>query len=410
MVSSLALQKYSTTTKFAGAKRRITVLGSTGTIGVNTLDLVARNPEAYEVVALSANQNIGRLAEQAIQFNAKLAVSADPARYQELKNALAGTDIEVAAGKDSLIEAASKPADWIMAAIVGAAGLRPTLAAVRQGSYVALANKECLVSAGSLFAEEVRKSGTILLPVDSEHSAIFQIILGHPENAIEKMVLTASGGPFREWSLEQLKQAKPSQALKHPNWSMGQKITIDSATLMNKGLEVIEAWHLFPVEADKLDILVHPQSIIHGLVSYSDGSVIAQMGSPDMRTPIAYSLSWPDRMEAPTKRLDLAELGRLTFDAPDEKRFPSLRIAREVLKDECRQGAVLNAANEIAVEAFLANRIGFMSIPALIDKALELFDKASTDESCKHDLDEIIQLDEEVRIRSRSLLKSFEIS
>lgn len=410
MVSSLALQNYSDITGFKGEKRRISLLGSTGTIGVNTLDLIARNPDAYEVVALSANQNIGRLVEQAIQFNAKLAVTADPAKYQELKEALSDTDIEVAAGEDAVIEAAARPADWIMAAIVGAAGLRPTLAAVRQGNYVALANKECLVSAGSLFAREVREAGTILLPVDSEHSAIFQIILGHPEKAIEKMVLTASGGPFREWSLEQLHNAKPAQALKHPNWSMGQKITIDSASLMNKGLEVIEAWHLFPIEADKLDILVHPQSIIHGLVSYSDGSVLAQMGSPDMRSPIAYSLSWPDRIDAPVKRLDLAEIGQLTFEAPDEKRFPTLRIAREVLKDNCRMGAVLNAANEVAVEAFLNEQIGFMSIPALIDKALELFE---TNPACKYegtDLEKIIQLDEEVRIKSRSLLKSFEIS
>ncbi len=415
MASSLALQNYSDFRKsgvrtFSGVKRSLTVLGSTGTIGVSTLDLISRNPDAYEVVALCANRNVGRLAEQAIQFNAKLAVLADASKYEELKDALAGTGIEVAAGEEAVIEAASRPVDWVMAAIVGAAGLRPTLAAVRQGNYVALANKECLVSAGALFTEEVTKAGTILLPVDSEHSAIFQIILGHPEKTIEKMVLTASGGPFREWSLEQLQEAKPAQALKHPNWSMGQKITIDSATMMNKGLEVIEAWHLFPIEADRLDILVHPQSIIHGLVSYCDGSVVSQMGSPDMRTPIAYSLSWPDRMEAPVKKLDLAQLGQLTFEAPDEVRFPALRIAREVLDDGCRLGAVLNAANEVAVEAFLKNSIGFMSIPALLDKALDFFSGVPAPDESGQEIEDIIKLDEEVRIKSHSLLKSFEIS
>jgi 1-deoxy-D-xylulose-5-phosphate reductoisomerase len=283
---------------------------------------------------------------------------------------LAGTGIEAAAGMAGLIEAALRPADCVMAGIMGAAGLRPTLAAVSQGRRVALANKECLVSAGELFMEAVRQAGTELIPVDSEHSAAFQAIAGAAPDSIERIVLTASGGPFRTWSLEQLARATPSEALRHPNWSMGPKITVDSATLMNKGLELIEAYHLFRIEADKLEIVVHPQSIIHALVGYCDGSMLAQLSSPDMRTPIALSLAWPQRMMAPTKRLDLVELAQLSFERPDEQRFQAIGLARQVMQRAGMAPAVLNAANEIAVEAFLAGRLGFLQIAQLVAETL----------------------------------------
>ncbi|WP_088342513.1 MULTISPECIES: 1-deoxy-D-xylulose-5-phosphate reductoisomerase [Rhodomicrobium] len=351
--------------------RKVTVLGATGSVGQSTLDLIGRTPEQFEIVALTAGTNAESLAELAIKHRAKHAALADPSQFGKLKKLLAGTGIEASAGEDAVCDAARIPADWIMAAIVGAAGLRPTFAAATQGTCVALANKECLVSAGEVFLSAIKAAGTRLLPVDSEHSAAFQAIDGSPSRCIEFITLTASGGPFRDWSAAQLKAAKPEQALKHPNWSMGRKITIDSATLMNKGLEIIEAYHLFPVEVDQLRVLVHPQSIIHCLVQYCDGSVIAQMSAPDMRTPIAYSLSWPERMAAPTERLDLVKLAQLTFEAADETRFPALRIAREALQAGGIAPTVLNAANEIAVESFLAGQIGFMTIPTVVEAALE---------------------------------------
>ncbi len=351
--------------------KRVSVLGATGSIGENTLDLIGRNPGCADVVALTAHTNAARLSELAIHHRAELAVIGDTRQYQALKDALAGTGIEVAAGEDAVAQAARAPADWVMAAIVGAAGLRPAFAAAEQALCLALANKECLVSAGQAFLQAVERGGSTLLPVDSEHSAAQQAMQGHPRGAIERILLTASGGPFREWSLEALRDARPDQALKHPNWEMGQKITIDSATLMNKGLELIEAYHLFPVATDQLGVVVHPQSIVHCLVEYCDGSVLAQMGAPDMRTPIAYALSWPERMPAPTERLDLAHIGQLTFEAPDETRFPALRIAREALEAGGSAPTVLNAANEIAVAAFLEKRLGFMAIPELIARTLD---------------------------------------
>lgn len=351
--------------------RGISVLGATGSIGLSTLDLIGRTPERFSVVALTAGSHARELAELAIRHRARHAAIADPAQYHLLKELLAGTGIEASAGEAAVAEAARLPADWIMAAIVGAAGLKPTFAAAEQGSCVALANKECLVSAGEVFLAAVEKAGTRLLPVDSEHSAAFQAIDRSPPHCIEAITLTASGGPFRNWDAERLKTVRPDEALKHPNWSMGPKITIDSATMMNKGLELIEAYHLFPVEADQLRIVVHPQSIVHCLVHYCDGSVMAQMSCPDMRTPIAYSLAWPERMHAPTARLDLVGLGQLTFEAPDELRFPSLRIAREALKAGGIAPTVLNAANEIAVEHFLAGQISFMTIPKVAEAALE---------------------------------------
>jgi 1-deoxy-D-xylulose-5-phosphate reductoisomerase len=376
--------------------RKITVLGATGSIGQNTLDLIGRSPGLFEVVALTGGSEAKKLAELAIRHRARHAVIADASQFTLLKELLAGTGIEAAAGKSAVCEAAHLPADWIMAAIVGAAGLRPTFAAAEQGTCLALANKECLVSAGEIFLAAVKEAGTTLLPVDSEHSAAFQAIDPSPSRCIETITLTASGGPFREWDAARLKTVTPEQALKHPNWSMGRKITIDSATLMNKGLELIEAYHLFPVSAEQIKVLVHPQSIIHCLVQYCDGSVLAQMSVPDMRTPIAYSLAWPERMPAPTERLDLIRLKQLTFEAPDETRFPALRIAREALKAGGTAPTVLNAANEIAVERFLAGQIGFMTIPKVVEAVIE----ASVSEIGRaraESLDEVIEADEAAR-------------
>jgi 1-deoxy-D-xylulose-5-phosphate reductoisomerase len=355
-----------------GSCKRVSVLGATGSVGLNTLDLISRTPEAFEVVALTANRNVEALAELALRHCAKLAVVADAGCYASLKQRLAGSGIAVAAGASGLIEAALRPADCVMAGIVGAAGLHPTLAAVTQGRRVALANKECLVSAGELFLDAVKQSGAELVPVDSEHSGVFQAIAGADPAAIERIVLTASGGPFRNFTLEQLARVTPEQALRHPNWSMGRKISIDSATLMNKGLELIEAYHLFPVTPDRLEVVVHPQSIIHALVAYTDGAMLAQLASPDMRTPIALSLAWPRRIYTPTKRIDLVALGQLTFERPDETRFPALGVARAALRQGGMAPAVLNAANEVAVEAFLAGRVSFLQIAQLVEETLEV--------------------------------------
>jgi 1-deoxy-D-xylulose-5-phosphate reductoisomerase len=351
--------------------RRVSVLGATGSVGASTLDIVGRNPHLFEVVAVTANSDAKALAQLAGRYGARLAVVADESRYRELKECLSGTGIEAAAGAGALLEAAAKPADCVMAAISGAAGLRPTLAAVAQGRRVALANKECLVCGGRLFMEAVRAAGTELLPVDSEHSAAFQALVGAEQEAIERIVLTASGGPFRTWSLERLQQATAEQALRHPNWSMGRKITIDSATLMNKGLELIEAWHLFSVEPGQLEVVVHPQSIVHALVGFRDGSMVAQLANPDMRTPVALGLSWPARIETPTRRIDLVELGTLSFERPDETRFRALGLARQAMEAGGMAPAVLNAANEVAVAAFLAGRIGFLRIAELVATTLE---------------------------------------
>ncbi len=385
--------------------RRISILGATGSIGESTLDLIGRNPSAYQVVALTGGHNAGRLAELAILHRAELAVIADPQCYATLRAGLAGTGIEMAAGEEALLEAASRPADWVMAAIVGAAGLKPTLQAVRQGTATALANKECLVSAGDIFMAEVARAKTTLLPVDSEHSAASQAMVGAPKENIERVCLTASGGPFRCWSFEQMREARPEQALNHPNWSMGPKVTIDSATLMNKGLELLEAHHLFALAPTKLDVLIHPQSIVHCLVHLSDGSVLAQLSCPDMRTPIAYSLAWPERMHAPTKRLDLAALGALTFEAPDTERFPALRLAREVLTAGGSAGTVLNAANEVAVEAFLAERIGFLGIAGLVEATLAV--SADLLALTRESVEDVLAIDAEARVCARSLLGRF---
>jgi 1-deoxy-D-xylulose-5-phosphate reductoisomerase len=387
------------------ARRKVSVLGATGSVGNSTLDLIGRNAGLFEVVALTANRDVEALAELAVRHRAALAVIADESRYAALKERLEGSGVEAAAGGAALIEAAMRPADCVVAGIMGAAGLRPTLAAVAQGRRVALANKECLVSAGEIFMDAVRAAGAELLPVDSEHSAAFQAIAGADPASIEKIVLTGSGGPFRTWSLEQLARATPEEALRHPNWSMGRKISIDSATLMNKGLELIEAYHLFPVEADRLELVIHPQQIIHALVAYHDGSMLAQLACPDMRTPIALGLSWPGRMEAPTKRLDLVEIARLDFERPDETRFRTLALGRQALERGGMAPAVLNAANEVAVEAFLQGRLGFLQIAQLVANTLDMAEGRGLLGEAK-DLNAVVAVDTAARELALNLLRA----
>jgi 1-deoxy-D-xylulose-5-phosphate reductoisomerase len=353
------------------AVRRITILGATGSIGASTVDLIKREPERYKVVALTARRNAALLGKIAREVGAELAVVADPATFGELKDALAGTAIEAAAGEQALLEAAQRPADWVMAAISGAIGLKPTLAAIGRGATVALANKECLVCAGSLFMRKAASTGATVLPVDSEHNAIFQALGAGPRADVKRIILTASGGPFRTWSLDQIRQATPEQALRHPNWSMGPRITVDSASMMNKGLELIEAQHLFALKPDEIDVLVHPQSVVHGLVEFRDGSVVAQLGSPDMRIPIAHCLAWPQRIDTPAARLDLARVRELNFEAPDPVRFPAVMLARRVMEMGGAAPAVMNAADEVAVGEFIAGRIAFPDIVALVEATLD---------------------------------------
>jgi len=355
------------------APRRVTILGCTGSVGCNTVDMIERHADQYAIEALTAHNNVELLITQARKLRPQFAVTGNEAHYQRLKEGLEGTGIEVAAGRDAVIEAACRPSDLVMASIVGAAGLEPTLAAVRRGAMIGLANKETLVCAGQLMMHEVATNGALMLPVDSEHSAIFQVLETDRPDAVEKIILTASGGPFRTRSLAEMRQATPAEAVAHPNWSMGAKISIDSATMMNKGLELIEAHHLFAMPEDRIDILVHPQSVIHSMVAYRDGSVLAQLGSPDMRTPIAYALGFPDRLAAPSARLDFARIAQLTFEEPDPEKFPSLRLARQTLRQGGGGAIVLNAANEIAVAAFLENRLAFGDIAAVVEEVLETF-------------------------------------
>jgi len=383
------------------ATRRIAILGSTGSVGTQTIDLIERDRDAYEVEALTANGNVALLARQARTLNAKFAVVADPRKYTELKEALAGTGTEVAAGPEALIAAAERPSDWVMAAIVGAAGLAPTLAAVKRGITVALANKECLVCAGDLMMREVAERKATLLPVDSEHSAIFQVFDFAQKDKVEKVILTASGGPFRDIERGQMARVTPEQAVAHPNWDMGAKISVDSATMMNKGLELIEAHHLFGLGEERLDILVHPQSIIHSMVAYVDGSVLAQLGTPDMRTPIAYALGWPQRIAAPSARLNLAEIGQLTFQPPDPERFPAIRLARCALQSGGAMPTILNAANEIAVHGFLARRIGFLDIARIVEDTLERCPARPFT-----NLDDVRRIDESARALASELMDS----
>jgi 1-deoxy-D-xylulose-5-phosphate reductoisomerase len=371
--------------------RSITVLGATGSVGTSTLDLVEHAPERFRIEALTAHGDVDGLAAAARRTNARLAVIGDPAKYAALRAALADTGIEVAAGPEAIEAAAARGADWTMAAIVGLAGLRPVMAALATGRAVALANKESLVSAGAIMMRAAEIAGAKLLPVDSEHNAVFQCYEPAPER-VRRIILTASGGPFRTWTRDAMRGVTPAQAVKHPNWSMGAKISIDSATMMNKGLELIEAHHLFPVGADRLDVIVHPQSVVHSMVEYIDGSTLAQLGSPDMRVPIAHALAWPDRMETPCARLDLAAIARLDFEAPDEERFPALALARAALTAGGARPAVLNAANEAAVAAYLGGRIGFLDIAAIVAEVLERFDPPAPET-----LEDVIAIDADAR-------------
>ncbi|MBB4640527.1 1-deoxy-D-xylulose-5-phosphate reductoisomerase [Rhizorhapis suberifaciens] len=361
-------------------------------MGQSTLDLIGREPEVFEVVALTANRDAEALAHAARAFRAKMAVIADESHYEALRQALAGSGIEAAAGDQALVDAARIEADWTMAAIVGCAGLRPTLTALQQGRTVALANKESLVSAGVLMMEAVRRSGATLLPVDSEHNAIFQCLAGGRIEDVRRITLTASGGPFRTFTREEMKMVTPAQAVRHPNWSMGAKISIDSATMMNKGLELIEAHHLFPVGLDRLGILVHPQSVIHSLVEFCDRSTLAQLGSPDMRIPIAHALAWPERLETPCTPLDLVAIGRLDFEEPDEERFPAIRLARAAAEADGAAPAILNAANEVAVEAFLQGKIGFLDIAMIVAETLERYSPTGP-----QGIEDVFMIDHEAR-------------
>jgi 1-deoxy-D-xylulose-5-phosphate reductoisomerase len=369
-------------------------------VGLSTLDLVRANRDQYHVVALTAHGQADKLAELAREFDADLAVVSDDTAYPALREALASTRTEAAGGSDALIEAASRETDWTMAAIVGTAGLPPTLAAIRQGKTVALANKESLVSAGGLMMAEVARSGATLLPVDSEHNAIFQCLQGGKLEEVRKITLTASGGPFRNMPMAEMRSVTPEQAVAHPNWDMGAKISVDSATMMNKGLELIEADHLFAVGLDKIDILVHPQSVIHSMVEYQDCSTLAQLGSPDMRIPIASALAWPQRMATPCKPLDLASIGRLDFEQPDEVRFPATRLARDAAAAGGAVPAILNAANEVAVAAFLHRRIGFLDIAAIVSRVLESYTPPVPQQ-----LDDIFAVDTEARIRATQMVE-----
>jgi 1-deoxy-D-xylulose-5-phosphate reductoisomerase len=372
--------------------KKVSILGSTGSIGKSTLDLIGRSPDRFEVVALTAAKNVRALADAARRTKARLAVIADENRLAELEEALSGTGCRAAAGRNALIEAAAGEADLVMAAIVGCAGLEPTMAAVDAGKTVALANKEALVTAGQLMTAAAQRNNATLLPVDSEHNAIFQCLVGSDEHSISRIILTASGGPFRTASAEQLRAATPAQAVAHPKWDMGAKISVDSATLMNKGLELIEAHYLFGLPSGQIDVLIHPQSVVHSLVEFLDGSVLAQLGSPDMRIPIAYALAWPDRMETPAQRLDLAAIARLEFEEPDLDRFPALRLAREALEEGGSAPAVLNAANEVAVASFLEGRIRFPEIPRLVERTL-----AENGRPTPGSIEEVFEIDRDVR-------------
>jgi len=380
--------------------KRVAILGATGSVGTSTLDLIERNPDRFEVSAVTAATNVEALADIARRTGAKLAVIADPALRGILQERLAGSDCQAAAGEEALVEAASGNSDLVIAAIVGFAGLRAAMAAAEQGRTIALANKESLVTAGALMTEAARRSGATILPIDSEHNAIFQSLSGARSEDVSRIILTASGGPFRTSSLDQIRAATPKQAVTHPNWSMGAKISVDSATMMNKGLEVIEAHYLFGLPSPRIDIVVHPQSVIHSLVEFVDGSVLAQLGAPDMRIPIAYALAWPERMDTPAERLDLAGLARLDFEKPDEKRFPALRLAREALEAGGAAPTVLNAANEVAVERFLAGAIGFTDIADIVERSLALDDSAAP---CS--IDDVIAIDDETRRNVAGLIQ-----
>ncbi len=381
-------------------QRSVTVLGSTGSVGRNTLDLIARDPERFRLEALTGHRNAKLLAEQARIFKPAQVVIGDESLYENLKSDLSGTGIDVAAGRQALIEAAMRPSDLVLASIVGMAGLQPTMAAAERGAIVGLANKESLVCAGTMLMQAIQQNSGALIPVDSEHNAIFQVFNFREADSVERLILTASGGPFRETPTNEMSRATPQQAVAHPNWDMGAKISVDSATMMNKGLELIEAYFLFPVREDQIDILVHPQSVVHSMVEYVDGSVLAQLGSPDMRTPISYALSWPTRMATPSPRLQLDKIANLTFEAPDIKRFPALQLAREALQAGGTAPAILNAANEVAVRYFLDESIGFLDICGIVAEVL-----AEMPPVALGSMDAVYEIDTEARALAEKLAK-----
>lgn len=382
-------------------KRKIALLGATGSIGKSALDLVERNPDRFEVTAVTAATNVEALADVVRRTGARFAVIADESRYTDLAELLIGTNCRAAAGEGALIEAALYDSELVIGAIVGCAGLRPVMAAVEAGRTVALANKEALVTAGALMTNAATTSGATLLPIDSEHNAIFQCLAGANVAEVSKIILTASGGPFRTASAEKIRVATPAQAVAHPNWTMGAKISVDSATLMNKGLELIEAHYLFGLPSNRIDVLIHPQSVIHSMIEFIDGSVLAQLGTPDMRIPIAYSLAWPERIATPAQKLDLATLGRLDFEAPDLDRFPALRLARDALEAGGAAAIVLNAANEIAVAAFLGGEIPFPEIASLVEEALAEFQV-----DAPRSIGDVLEIDRATRSRTCAMMKA----
>jgi 1-deoxy-D-xylulose-5-phosphate reductoisomerase len=383
-------------------RRTVAILGATGSVGRSTLDLLARAPERYEVLALTARRDVPALADAARRVNARRAVVADEEALPALREALSGSGIEAAAGASAVVEAAAAGADWTMAAIVGTAGLAPTMAALERGGTVALANKEALVSAGVLMTEAARSAGATLLPVDSEHNAVFQCFDLERPGGVSRVILTASGGPFRTRSLEEMRSVTPAEAVAHPNWSMGAKISVDSATLMNKGLELIEAFHLFPLRAEQFGVVIHPESVVHSLVEYIDGSVLAQLGAPDMRIPIAHTLAWPERMATPCERLDLVRTGTLRFEAPDPERFPALGLARSALEAGGAAPAVLSAANEVAVEAFLAGEVGFLDIASIADETLQCYGP-----DAPRSIADVLAVDSEARVRAAGIKRRY---
>lgn len=373
--------------------RKVSIFGATGSIGQNTIDLIKRDSGSYEVVALSGGQNIAQLADDARALNAQIAVTADPRKLDDLRSALAGSGVEVAAGAPAIVEAAHRPVDWTMSAIVGAAGLAPGLAALEQGATLALANKESLVTAGHLIMQTAQRYGGKILPVDSEHSAVFQALLGEDMDAVERIIITASGGAFRNWSMEDMARATPAQASSHPNWAMGQRITVDSASMFNKALEVIETKEFFGCPHDMIEVLVHPESLVHALVGFNDGALMAHVGPPDMRHAIGFALNYPERRKLPVERLDLAAIGALHFSAPDLQRYPALRLAHDVLEMGGHAGAIFNAAKERALDAFLDNCIGFLQMAEVVEEVLSQLSPSHCRKNAEMSLDTVMETD-----------------
>lgn len=387
--------------------RRISIFGATGSIGQNTLDLIRRRRDEFQVVALSGGNNVDQLAADAIEFGAEIAVTAHDTQYEALKSALSGSGIEAAAGEEAIAQAAARPAEWTMSAIVGAAGLAPGMVALEQGNTLALANKESLVAAGPLILNTAKTHGGRILPVDSEHSAVFQGLIGEDIASVERIIITASGGPFRDWPVGDMIKATLQQALNHPNWAMGQRITIDSASMFNKALEVIETKEFFGVTPDQVEVIVHPESLIHALVGFNDGAVMAHLGAPDMRHAIGFALNWPDRKTLPVERLDLAKIAKLRFEAPDERRFPALRLAREVMHMGGLSGAVFNAAKETALDGFIAGQVGFMDMAAIVEEVLTKMSSVRGHIDAAITLDNVYQIDQLARVQATECIQSF---